>query len=167
MSAAPDILIRDLAAHGVRLSRRGDTLHIEAPRGILTDELKKTLTAHKPALLAVLSGSDLRARLVELAVSEGIDHALIQRLPDTDVDACAGHTDDFVRAYLRGLRDSDLRERGQRPEDESAPAVCARCGPVWLHPAVVAVAPMVEGWGQVLGCPWCFVSNRRGIPRPS
>lgn len=108
----------------------------------------------------------IRNRLVGLADSEGIDLALIHSLPDSDAALCADLSDDTLRAYVRALRDSDLRERGQRPEDETGRALCAKCGPLWLHPAVAAVAPTVEGWARVLGCPWCHVTNRRAIPRP-
>jgi hypothetical protein len=55
MSAAPDVLIRELAARGIRLSRRGDKLHVAAPRSVVTDELRRVLTANKPRLMLALA----------------------------------------------------------------------------------------------------------------
>jgi hypothetical protein len=44
---------------------------------------------------------------------------------------------------------------------------CQQCGPVWIHPDIVAALPMVNGWPRALGCPWCFVRKAGGpIPRP-
>jgi hypothetical protein len=108
----------------------------------------------------------MRTRLLALADVELIDPAIVHALCAPDVGACAGGADDFLRAYLRALRDTDLRERGKVPEDETASALCRHCGSVWLHPAVAACAPVVNGWPRVLGCPWCHVENRRAIPRP-
>lgn len=46
-------LIEELAASGIRLSRRGDKL-VVAPKAALNDELTAKLLAAKPALLSVL-----------------------------------------------------------------------------------------------------------------
>ena len=40
---------------GVRLSARGDRLHVQAPAGALTPELRAALARHKAELLALLS----------------------------------------------------------------------------------------------------------------
>lgn len=40
---------------GIRLQPRGDRLHVDAPPGVLTAELRDVLIRHKPALLAALS----------------------------------------------------------------------------------------------------------------
>lgn len=88
----------------------------------------------------------------------GLDHG--------DIADMAALTDRQLSAYVRMLADADLRRRGKVPADETAPALCKGCGPVWVHPAVAAVAPMVDGWPRVLGCPWCHVKNRALIPRP-
>jgi hypothetical protein len=47
---------RFLARLGVELSARGDRLHYQAPKGVLTPEIKAALVTHKPALLANLAG---------------------------------------------------------------------------------------------------------------
>jgi hypothetical protein len=158
-------LIADLSRAGVRLERRGDRLHVEAPKGIVTPELRLTLTQNKADLLAVLS-DPLRSHLLDLAFAEGIDAELIQRLPADDVEACAGLSADVLTAYVRALRDSDLRARGKVPSDETAAAMCQHCGPVFVAPEVASAAPMVDGWPRLLGCGWCHTRNRASIPRP-
>ncbi|MGH8116594.1 MAG: hypothetical protein ACREPJ_04700 [Rhodanobacteraceae bacterium] len=49
------ILIRDLQDSGITLTARDDKLHVEAPTGTLTPELRAELLAHKPELLAELT----------------------------------------------------------------------------------------------------------------
>jgi hypothetical protein len=70
-----------------------------------------------------------------------------------------------LRAYVRALRDADLRRHGRVPPDETAQALCVACGPVWVAPGVAAVAPKVAGWCRLLGCPWCHV-RRAGLAVP-
>lgn len=109
----------------------------------------------------------LRARLFNLADAEDIDPAHVAALTAADLEDCVGESDDFLRSYLAALADSALRNRGHVPEGATAAALCAHCGPIWLHPSVAAVAPVVAGWPRVLGCPWCHVANAAAIPRPS
>jgi hypothetical protein len=78
----------------------------------------------------------------------------------------AALTDRQLSTYVHSLAESDMREQGQRPDDETAHAWCVHCGIVWIAPSVAAVAPVVEGWPRLLGCPWCHVRNRQAIPRP-
>lgn len=161
----PTALIRDFASRGIHLSRNGDELHVK-PARLLTPELRAVLVEAKPAILAKLPDTKALDRLVTLAATDGADPSLVRALPAVDVDACAALSDDTLRAYVCALKDSGLRERGIRPDDETAPAHCRRCGLVWLHPAIAAIAPVVNGWPRVLGCPWCHVTNRQTIPRP-
>ena len=88
----------------------------------------------------------------------GLDHG--------DAFGLAALTDKQLSAYVAMLADADLRERGKRPADETAAALCRSCGPVWLAPEVASAAPVAAGWPRVLGCPWCHVRNRQAIPRP-
>jgi hypothetical protein len=50
----PTALIVDLEARGVRLMAVGQTLRVDAPRGVLTTADREALRAHKAAILAVL-----------------------------------------------------------------------------------------------------------------
>ena len=71
MTTATALLSR-LAEQGVRLSVDGDALHVDAPRGLLTDELRGELAANKPALLdelRLLPGVDLSDGCENHAVS--------------------------------------------------------------------------------------------------
>jgi hypothetical protein len=171
VSATAEVLIRDLSARGVRLSRNGDRLHYVDPRGVLTPELRKTLSEAKPAILAALDASDarldIRAELERLALAEGIAAELVQRLSADDVAACAGLSSAALRAYVRVLRDAELRARGEVPPDETAAIQCVRCGPVFVAAEVAQVLPIIGGTPTAAGCPWCF--NRKAglqIPRP-
>ena len=56
-------LIEDLKRRGVRLRVEGDQLVVDAPRGLLTNEITAALAAHKPELLRSLP-SDQRPRAV-------------------------------------------------------------------------------------------------------
>lgn len=65
-------------------------------------------------------------------------------------------------------RDADDRRAGRVPAGDTARMLCNGCGPVWIHPDIAAVLPVVDGWPRALGCPWCFVRKAGGyIPRPS
>ena len=165
MNAAVDLLY-ELRLTGVRLESRGDRLYVEAKPGVITPELRAKLTQNKPVLMRLLSADSIRATLLALADAEAIDSQLIHRLTTDDLDGCADLPVETLRAYVRALRDSDLRERGKVPPDETAPAMCHSCGPIWIAPQVAAIAPVVDGWARVLGCPWCHIKDRQVIPRP-
>lgn len=107
-----------------------------------------------------------RNSLLRLASDEQTDRALIDRLADADVSACAGLSDDILRTYARALVDTALRENGERPADETEAALCRHCGPIWIASAIADVAPTVRGMPTVAGCPWCHVKNRENISRP-
>jgi hypothetical protein len=112
------------------------------------------------------SGTPIRAQLYAIARAEFIDARLIDRITPADLAECDGCSLDTLRAYVRALHATEQRERGRKPEAETAVVFCRSCGPVWLSPEVARVAPAVDGWPRVLGCPWCHVRNRKAIPRP-
>lgn len=171
-------LIRDLADTGIRLSRRGDRLHVEAKRGTITAQVKDTLVAHKAELLAALNDDpidDLRARLLTIAQAEGIDAALVMGLPGSELAATAEQVaacdpadhQNILRAYLHALQETAERMAGRVPHGETARALCRACGPVWVHPAVADAAPVIDGWPRLLGCAWCHVRHAgKFVPRP-
>ena len=47
-------LLSDLEEHDVTVSVRGERLRIEAPRGVITEELRCALSRHKPEILRLL-----------------------------------------------------------------------------------------------------------------
>jgi hypothetical protein len=49
-----DELLLDCWQKGITIIAAGDVLDIEAPKGILTDELREALKRHKPTLLQLL-----------------------------------------------------------------------------------------------------------------
>src|SRR5262245_61130403 len=59
----PAELLANLTALGVRLSIENGALRARAPAGVLTDQMRSDLTAHKEELLALLSdpGAELAA----------------------------------------------------------------------------------------------------------
>jgi hypothetical protein len=106
-----------------------------------------------------------RAELERLAHAEGVAAELVNRLPADDVGACEGLSCDALRAYVRVLRDGDLRARGEVPPDETAAIHCVRCGPVFAAAEVAQSLPIIGGRPTAAGCPWCF-SRKAGLPIP-
>ena len=109
----------------------------------------------------------LRAHLLALAAGSGIDVDHVHRLHDLEVAGCIGLDGCQLADYLAMLVDTADRHAGRVPLDDTAPMYCEQCGPVWIHPSIAAVLPVVDDWPRGLGCPWCFVRKAGGyIPRP-
>ena len=53
-------LLEELRAGGVRLQAEGLMLHVDAPVGVVTDELRATLRQNKRSLIRLLEGERLR-----------------------------------------------------------------------------------------------------------
>lgn len=171
MNAGP--LLRELQAAGVALSATGDRLHVEAPAGTVTPELRQRIAENKACLLAELHQSttaarDTRTALLALADRLGLDPARVHRIADADLVLWSAIPEVSLRAYLLALDDTATRQAGRIPAGDTAAIHCKGCGPVWVHPGIAAVLPVVGGWPRALGCPWCFV-RRAGayIPRAS
>jgi hypothetical protein len=79
-------LIRQCRSAGIRLQARGDRLHVEAPAGRLTPELRQRLTDHKADVLAL---HVIRARLQTIAMRLGIPRAVVDALPVEELEATA------------------------------------------------------------------------------
>ncbi|MGP1609500.1 MAG: hypothetical protein ACTS5G_02255, partial [Burkholderiales bacterium] len=108
-----------------------------------------------------------RARLLSLAAAEWIDAVHVYRLHDADLAACLGLDDRQRAMFLHLLADTASRHAGRVLLDDTAALHCEQCGPVWVHPSIAAVLPVVDGWPRALGCPWCFVRKAGGyVPRP-
>jgi len=110
-------LIRQCRDAGIRLQARGDRLHVEAPPGTVTPELRQQLAEHKADLMALHA---IRARLLDVAQTLGIPRAVVDALPVEELEATAeqaalcegymdGNGDPLAHAllifYLRGLAD--------------------------------------------------------------
>ncbi len=65
---SPTSLLAHLRQHDIELRAEGDRLHIRAPKGALTAELRVLITTHKPALLTLLTTGEATA---DLPLSEG------------------------------------------------------------------------------------------------
>jgi hypothetical protein len=157
----------ELETAGVHLTANGDRLRIRAPQGAVTESIRAKLTANKPALLKLLqSNSEQRLRLLAFANAEYLDSDVIERLDELDVVACAGLSDECLIAYVRALHDGQQLELGKALPEDTARAMCRHCGPVFIHPSIAAIAPMIDDWPRVLGCRCCHVRNRRAMPRP-
>lgn len=109
----------------------------------------------------------LRAHLMALAAGVGIDVLHVCRLDDADVAACIGLDLRQLADYVSMLSDTAERHAGRVPLNDAAAIHCEQCGPVWIHPTIAEVLPVVDGWPRALGCPWCLVRKAGGyIPRP-
>ena len=161
-------LLTALIAETVPAAKAAKVAKVSEPLPVLSQDsqLSQRVGFTKPEPAGMLALLAQRDRLHRLADAEGIDPALIDRLDDDDLTGCIGLSTDTLAAYVRALRDSDLRERGKVPADETARALCRSCGPVWVAPEVAAVAPVVDSWPRLLGCPWCHVKNRKAMCRP-
>lgn len=115
--------------------------------------------------IEVETGAVQAARLLAAIRAEFHADALIGTSDATPADL-ARLDDQQLWTYVQLLAEADLRERGRVPADETAMALCRRCGPVWIQPHVATVAPVLTGWPRLLGCPWCHVKNRRAMATP-
>ena len=57
----PERFLDDLVRRGVHLEARGGLLHVRAPKGVLTPELRRLLASHKPALMSLVQVGAPRA----------------------------------------------------------------------------------------------------------
>lgn len=90
-------LIRQCHDAGIRLQARGDRLHVVAPAGTVTPELRQRLTEYKADLLALHA---IRSRLLALAGTLGIPRAVVDALPVEELEATAQQA-----ALCEGYRD--------------------------------------------------------------
>lgn len=86
-------------------------------------------------------------RLLALSVSEHLPANIVLELPADELAACAGYSDDVLRAYLRARARGVVMDAGNVPDDYTKPCHCAGCGPVLLWPDCPDL---------LAACPWCF-----------
>jgi len=121
----------------------------------------------KPSQLDRSESDEVRTLLRTLAERFGIDPAHVERIQLDELALWGVVVAESLPAYLQALEDNATRHAGLVPADDTAPILCAHCGPVWAHPSIAAVLPVVESWPRAAGCPWCFVRKTSGyLPRP-
>ena len=109
----------------------------------------------------------IRARLLACCDTEGTDPALIRALSEVDLAAYADVPAHLLTICLHMMADTADRNAGRVPAGDTAAMHCIHCGPVYIHPDIAAVLPVVDGVPRGLGCPWCFVRKAGGyVPRP-
>lgn len=143
-----------------------------APAATLATSATRTPKCRNVAKVASAVVPDTAAtqsRLLKLAEADNHDFRLVQALGDALLRECHSYSDAQLRALLSMVADGADRRALRRPSGDTAGVWCRKCGPVWVHPSIAAVLPVVSGWPQALGCPWCFVHPAHGehIPRPS
>ena len=105
--------------------------------------------------------------MLELADRLGIAPAHVHRIPDADLSAWQAVPAESLGAFLQALDATATRQAGRVPAGDTAAIHCAGCGPVFVHPGIAAVLPVVDGWPRALGCPWCAIRKAGGtVPRP-
>lgn len=68
---SPAELVASLRVRGVKLSANNGRIHFDGPRGVMTDDLHRALTAHKPAILAQLEAEASQTPASDPGESEG------------------------------------------------------------------------------------------------
>ena len=134
----------------------------------VAESQRSPVEVHQSPQMALETSLDLDAAPHPLLVAlrtEGLPNEWLSSDPDTLADTSELSTD-ALRTYVRARADSLLRESGRCIADETTPARCQFCGPVWIPSEIAVMAPKIAGWPRVLGCPWCHVRNRDAIPRP-
>lgn len=130
-----------------------------------------THAKHTPELVAAKPAPEataMRARLLELAAAAFMDAVPVRALSGSFLRECYGLSDDALRALLSMLRDNTDRRAGRVPAGDTAAILCPYCGPVYVHPSVAAVLPVVDGWPRSIGCPWCFIrKDGLYVPHPT
>ena len=120
-----------------------------------------------PAGLPRYPLKELRVQLLALATANRIGLGHVHKLHNADLAPCIGLDASQLATYLSMLTDTAHRHAGRVPGSDTAAIKCERCGPVWVHPSIAEMLPVVGGWPRALGCPWCFVRTAGGhFPRP-
>lgn len=137
-------LLDQLQDWNITLSADGGVLRVDAPKGVLTPQLRKTLSRRKAELIKTLRSAH-GLSVAELRQAAGPDWQQIQDDPRL--------LDAFAHAVMVGR----MRRRGEVPAHYTARTVCKGCGPVLIFEGVP---------DQVDGCPWCF-NRLQGLPIPA
>jgi hypothetical protein len=86
----------------------------------------------------------LRMHLLALVDRNGLDQLLVRRLHDLDMAACTGLDDAQLSTFLHQLDDTATRWAGKVPLGHMVAIYCHGCGPLYVHPGMAAVLPVVR-----------------------
>lgn len=78
-------LLTEVTAAGIRLTINGDRLHVEAPAGHLTPDLRARIVMHKRGIMELLA---MRDGLLRLAREVGVPDRIVIELPAAELRAC-------------------------------------------------------------------------------
>jgi hypothetical protein len=129
------------------LTRKGDSLQVDAPRGVLTDELKAEIRAHKAELMRQLQleadGRDILAALADRGIT-------VRLATDGRPVVRPAHlVDEADRALLAAHREAVLAaltapDEPAEPEPEGWHSPCRLCGS--RGPCQSRVSMLDGGW---------------------
>jgi len=80
-----EALVDTLHAAGIQLAVNGDRLHVEAPAGQYTTDLRARLIEHKADVVKLIA---MRDRLLGTAQTVGVPAAIVDFLPASELRAC-------------------------------------------------------------------------------
>ena len=95
-------LLADLRRRGVALAPKGDRLTVDAPKGAVTDELRRSITDHKAELLALLEVGAATAEVGRIEADLTAKNARLLELCTGDDRAAADRLQAQIRAIVGG-----------------------------------------------------------------
>jgi hypothetical protein len=141
-----ETIIKYLQSAGVILTWHDNELLINAPKGIITSELKQHLSANKSAIAIMLKYGVTEN---DLCITAGEDWEAIKS------------NSEAVNALADGIAICRIREQGKIPPTYTDITTCQHCG-------IVFVPPELASNGKVLSCMWCFNRTKNlPIPKPN
>ena len=146
-----------------KLTKPGSVSFVSTP-----DVHSENIAVSVDAVNATATTTESRTDLLALADRLVVDRVHVHRLDDAEVALLVAMGDGGMRAYLLAADDAATWQAGNVPLDDTAAIHCANCGPVYVHPGIAAVLPVVDGWPRAIGCPWCAIRKAGGhVPRPA
>ena len=119
----PESVVQDLELRGVRLEARDDLLHLDAPKGAVSAELRSYLLEHKSEVLEILVGREReRTERSEL---------LIWATEFGNLDLELEEPVNFNETNLRNVTTKKVSEHARRHLRTIAMAEMARRGFTW------------------------------------
>ncbi|NER32387.1 MAG: hypothetical protein F6J89_33530, partial [Symploca sp. SIO1C4] len=79
------LLLNDLSNKGIKLSANGSFLNVDAPKGLMTTELRESLVEHKAEILMLLHQSSISASDTSLPAVVPAPESRYKPFPLTDM----------------------------------------------------------------------------------